>query len=65
MFEHKNKLIDGFSKKYNLDQLVYMESCQDIEAAIAREKQIKGWSREKKNKLIESLNKNWHNLSEV
>ena len=48
IYEHKNKLIDGFSKKYNLNKLVYVEETNDINAAIAREKEIKKWRREKK-----------------
>ena len=64
LYEHKNKLIDGFTKKYNVNKLVYFEETTDIKSAIAREKEIKGWRREKKNKLIESSNKHWKNLSE-
>ncbi len=63
IYEHKNKLIDGFSKKYNLTQLAYMEEYQNIEEAITREKQIKGWDRNKKNKLVESINVEWKDLS--
>lgn len=51
--EHKNKLIDGFTKKYNLTKLVYFECTSDVNTAIRREKEIKKWRREKKNRLIE------------
>ncbi len=63
VYEHKYKLIKGFTSKYNIDQLVYFESCNDINAAIRREKQIKGWLRNKKITLIESVNPNWEDLS--
>jgi putative endonuclease len=63
VYEHKQKLIPGFTKKYNITKLVYYEVFGDIKQAIAREKQIKGWLREKKIKLIESLNPNWRELS--
>ena len=61
--EHKNKLILGFASKYNLTRLVYFEGTADINAAIAREKQIKGWLRKKKIALIESRNPGWQDLS--
>ncbi len=64
IYEHKNKLIDGFSKKYNLNKLVYVEETNDINAAIAREKEIKKWRREKKNKLVNQINPMWNDLSE-
>jgi len=54
VYEHKNKMIDGFTKKYNLTNLVYFEETGDILSAITREKQIKGWLRKKKIVLIES-----------
>ena len=63
LYEHKNKLVDGFTKKYAVDRLVYFETTSDVESAIAREKQIKGWSREKKNNLINSVNPQWTDLS--
>jgi putative endonuclease len=63
VYEHKQKLITGFTEKYNIDRLVYYEETLDIEAAIAREKQIKGWLREKKIILIESMNLEWQDLS--
>jgi putative endonuclease len=61
--EHKEKLIPGFTKKYNIDYLVYVESTPDVIAAITREKQIKGWTRAKKISLIESSNPEWRDLS--
>ena len=64
IYEHKNKIFEGFSKKYNLDKLVYYEYTNDVNAAIRREKEIKKWRREKKNKLIESMNPEWKDLSE-
>ena len=63
MYEHKNELIEGFTKKYHVHKLVYLEECSDIKAAITREKQIKGWTRSKKNDLIESINANWGELA--
>jgi len=63
LYEHKNKLIEGFTKKYNLDKLVYFEHTDDVNGAIRREKEIKKWRREKKNNLIESLNPGWIELT--
>jgi putative endonuclease len=63
IFEHKNKLNTGFTSKYNIHILVYYEDMNDVNVAIAREKQIKGWLRVKKIKLIESLNPEWNDLS--
>jgi putative endonuclease len=62
MYEHKQKLIPGFTTKYNISRLVYYEATEDV-AAISREKQIKGWLRSKKIALIESVNPNWEDLS--
>ena len=62
VYQHKNKLIDGFTKKYGVTKLVYFESCEDIKGAISREKQIKAGSRKKKIYLIESVNKEWRDL---
>jgi putative endonuclease len=62
--EHKQKKISGFTKKYNVDQLVYFEHTQDANAAVAREKQLKGWLRIKKNELVETMNPSWRDLSE-
>jgi putative endonuclease len=62
VYEHKEKLIDGFTKKYNVNKLVYFESTNDINSAIHREKQIKAGSRQKKIDLIHFANKNWKDL---
>ncbi|MCL2877100.1 MAG: GIY-YIG nuclease family protein [Betaproteobacteria bacterium] len=62
VYEHKNKIVDGFTKKYNVDKLGYYEIHDDIVSAIAREKQIKGGSRAKKVALIESTNPEWNDL---
>ena len=64
ILEHKNKLIPGFSEKYNLHRLIYFESFGDIRDAIVREKQLKGWVRVRKVELIESKNPNWADLAE-
>lgn len=64
IYEHKNKLLDGFSKKYNLTKFVYFESTKDISEAIRREKQLKNWKREWKIELIEKDNPEWKDLSE-
>ncbi|KJS16491.1 MAG: endonuclease [Peptococcaceae bacterium BRH_c4b] len=64
MYEHRNKLIPGFTEKYNVNKLVYCDSTIDVKTAIAREKQIKGWTRRKKIDLIESINPQWKDLSE-
>ncbi|MCW8851213.1 MAG: GIY-YIG nuclease family protein [Gammaproteobacteria bacterium] len=63
IYQHRNKLIKGFTEKYNVNKLVYFEQTSDIESAITREKQIKHWRREKKNRLIESTNKEWQDLT--
>jgi len=62
IFEHKKKLIPGFTSKYNLFKLVYYEYYTDVNAAIDREKKIKGWLRIKKIKLIETMNPEWRDL---
>lgn len=64
LYEHKNKIIQGFTQKYNLNKLVYFEETNDINAAITIEKEIKKWRREKKDKLVNQLNPNWIDLSE-
>lgn len=64
VYEHKEKLAEGFTKKYNLTKLVYYEFCDDVESAINREKQLKGGSRQSKIDLVNSLNKDWHDLYE-
>ena len=63
LYEHKNKLVKGFTEKYNVNRLVYFEETQDVTAAIAREKEIKKWRREKKNQLVNRMNPNWKDLS--
>lgn len=63
IFEHKNKFVEGFSKKYNLTKLVYFELFNSIEDAILREKQLKNWHRQWKINLVESVNKEWNDLS--
>ena len=63
LFEHKNKLLEGFTKKYNMNKLVYFEWTDNIESAIGREKEIKKWRREKKNRLVETANPEWEDLS--
>jgi len=64
VYEHKNKLVEGFTAKYNLTKLVYYEISKDVKDAINREKQIKGWKREKKEKLIKGFNPDWKDLYE-
>lgn len=62
IYEHKNKLVKGFTQKYNVDCLVYYEACENIVVGIEREKQIKGWARKKKEDLINALNPEWDDL---
>ena len=64
VYEHKNKLVEGFTKKYNIYKLVFYEVYDDINNAIAREKQIKSGSRAKKIALIEEMNSRWNDLFE-
>jgi putative endonuclease len=64
VYEHKEKLVNGFTKKYNITKLVYYEIFKDIENAILREKQIKAGSRRKKTELVHSMNKEWRDLYE-
>jgi putative endonuclease len=61
-YEHKHKLVKGFTQKYDVNKLIYFEIFEDIDMAILREKQIKGYSRAKKVALIDQLNKNWDEL---
>ena len=63
LYEHRNDLADGFTKKYNVHKLVYFEESTDVNSAIAREKQLKGWTRKKKNQLIQKANPEWKDLS--
>ena len=62
IYEHKNKIVKGFTEKYNIDKLVYYEIFDSSLNAIIREKQIKAGSRSRKIKLIEDMNKNWKDL---
>ncbi len=64
VFEHKKKLTDGFTKKYNIDKLMYYEIFDDVYNAISREKQIKAGSRRRKMMLIDNKNKQWKDLYE-
>jgi putative endonuclease len=63
-WQHKQKLIDGFTKKYNATKMIYFESFEDVDQAIAREKQIKGWTRKKKESLINKINPDWKDVYE-
>lgn len=62
IWQHKNKLAEGFTKKYNIDKLIYYEQTEDVYSAIVREKQLKGWTRKKKINLIEKENPEWLDL---
>jgi putative endonuclease len=62
VFEHKNKLVKGFTEKYNVHKLVYFEETGDVNAALAREKEIKKWRRERKDALISRMNPQWSEL---
>jgi len=61
--EHKRKIADSFTKKYNISTLVYFEPTEDVRSAISREKALKMWKRQWKLSLIESVNPNWSDLS--
>ena len=63
VYEHKHKVVEGFTKQYNVTKLVYDEIADSIEAAIEREKQVKGWVRRKKVELVESMNPYWEDLT--
>ena len=63
LYQHKNRLIDGFTKKYNCTDLVWWEVSESIRSAIQREKQIKGWSRRRKDELVAELNPGFRDLS--
>lgn len=63
VYEHKHKLVAGFTGKYNITKLIYFEETNDVQVALAREKQIKGWLRSKKIALIEAENPEWRDLS--
>jgi putative endonuclease len=60
--QHKDKSVSGFTAKYRVDRLVYYELTNDVLSAIAREKEVKKWRREKKNRLVESINPQWLEL---
>jgi len=64
MFEHKNRLVKGFTKKYNLTKLIYYEVTTDVRSALEREKQLKNWHRDWKIKLVNNFNPTWRDLSE-
>lgn len=64
VYEHKIKQVPGVTEKYNVNRLVYFEETQDVHIAIAREKEIKKWRREKKNQLVVAINPEWRDLSE-
>ncbi len=63
LFEHKSKLVDGFTKQYHIDRLIYFEQTPDVLSAMTREKQIKSWRRSKKIALVEVINPTWEDLS--
>ena len=65
VYEHKNKLIEGFTSKYNINKLVYFEYTNDAKSAIEREKALKKWARVKKINFIETQNPTWIDLSET
>ena len=66
VYEHRQNLDpQSFTARYRIHKLVYYESCSDVRSAIEREKQIKGWNRKRKNKLVESMNPNWKDLYET
>lgn len=64
VYQHKTKVFQGFTSKYNCDKLVYFEEFSDINQAISREKRIKAGNRKRKEKLIETMNPEWEDLSE-
>ena len=64
VYEHKNKLIKGFTQKYNVNKLVYFEETSDVLSALEREKEVKKWRREKKDTLVLKVNDKWKDLSE-
>ena len=63
IYEHKHKLVKGFTEKYNVNKLVYYEETTDVHATLAREKEIKKWRREKKDNLVKTMNPTWRDLS--
>ena len=65
LYEHRNGLVDGFTKKYHLCKLIFLEECSDINVAISREKQLKGWTRKKKEDLINQTNPTWQEIGNI
>ena len=65
LYEHRSHLADGFTARYNVHKLVYFEYTNDVRSAIDREKQLKGWRRDKKNALISKANPEWIDLSKT
>ena len=65
LFEHKSEDYKGFTKRYKVNKLVYYEEYTEVNDAISREKQLKQWVRIKKNQLVETINPNWEDMSEV
>jgi len=61
-WQHKQKIVDGFTKKYNATKMVYVEEYNDVHRAIHREKQLKGWTRKKKEALINNINPRWNDI---
>lgn len=64
LYEHRHGFVDSFTRRYHVYKLVYYEQTGDVKAAIAREKQLKGWTRAKKNALVEAVNPRWRDLSD-
>ena len=64
VYEHKQELVEGFTKRYHVHKLVYFETTTNVRSAIEREKQLKGWLRARKNALVESVNPEWKDLSD-
>jgi len=64
VYEHKEKLVEGFTKKYNCNMVIYYELGEDYNGVLAREKEIKGWTRKKKEDLIGTVNPDWNDLHE-
>ncbi|MFC1716450.1 GIY-YIG nuclease family protein [Candidatus Poribacteria bacterium] len=62
VYEHKNDLVEGFTKKYGVHRLVYYEQSEDVKSAIEREKRLKAWKRQWKLRLIEEMNPEWNDL---
>jgi len=65
IYEHKNKLIEGFTEKYNVDKLVYFEQTENVQSALRREKQLKNWHRDWKINLINNFNPQWKDLADT